>query len=370
MIFERGGELGAARRERRQAGLVGRDGVTSELRAGLDVPAGQIVVGRRGDQLTGSVPSQAAHRSAEVHQRATILRSPRDEQAPGEVAIGRRTASFIAQQRQCLMRRAIDQCFGLIQLQRKHIAANLLKLLGQRAGLIANLPFLRFGASQRLAKANVVPSSADDGDQDRDRRRNERRRQPRPTLRPFPNALGRADRSRRDRLAGEKATQIVGQRGGIAIAPLRIAGQALEADRRGIAGDARHHDARRRRVFVLRPPQRFQRRRSDERRPAGEQFVEHRAETVDVDRRSCDVGPGDPFRSQVSRRPGEGRTRVVVGGCIMAEAVFAAAFVGRARQTGQAEVGDLRYSFGRQQDVRRREIAMDDAGPMRAGGRL
>ena len=169
-----------------------------------------------------------------------------------------------------------------------------------------------------------------------------------------------ADRARRpglDRLAFEKTIQFLGQRPGRGIPSRRRFFEALQADRFEIGRNVRFQPARGGRFGLHHVTQRGQRRGPAERRPAGQQFVEHRAERIDVAGRA-DVA-----------MPAGGLLRRHVAGTAHDDA--------RLRQPavvfhdlGQAEVGDPRLIGGVDEHVLRLQVAMQGATLMGEVDRL
>ena len=105
---------------------------------------------------------------------------------------------------------------------------------------------------------------------------------------PLDQSLDGAGSPRPDRLAGQPALEVVGQRLGRAITPLGLFCQALEADRFQVAVDPRIERTGTLRLLLYDLEQGVERRVGAERRPAGQQFVEDRSQAVDVDR-PCSV---------------------------------------------------------------------------------
>ena len=87
-----------------------------------------------------------------------------------------------------------------------------------------------------------------------------------------------------DRLTALEAPQVLGQLERRRVALVRLFLEALQTDRLDLARHARLDLRRRNRIGVLDVRQRFERRRGAERRPAGQELVEDRAERVDVGR--------------------------------------------------------------------------------------
>ena len=126
---------------------------------------------------------------------------------------------------------------------------------------------------------------------------------------------------------------------------------------RGIGLDAAHDRAIDRRVevadhlrgprdaFLLAPRDQFREVASFDGAPPGEHLVEHQAERVDVAARRH-FAAGELFRGHVGGRTGAQRL---------------------ARRAGEAEVGDPDLAVAVEHDVRRLQIAMDDA-PVVGGG--
>ena len=150
----------------------------------------------------------------------------------------------------------------------------------------------------------------------------------RPALAPLPGPFPGRRRPGVDRLAVEEAAQVVGQLRGAGVAPGGLLFQALQADRLQVVRDARLELARRHRLLLDDLADGVDRVAGLERRPAGEQLVEDRAQRVDVGGRADVAGLARGlFRGHVAGGAEDGAAlglpRVVVDAL------------------GQAEIGDL-----------------------------
>ena len=165
-----------------------------------------------------------------------------------------------------------------------------------------------------------------------------------------------ADRPGLDRLAGEEAAQVVGQLAGGRVAAGRRLGHRLQADRLQVARDLVVEPARRPRL-VLQHLQQEHAAVAAERPLAGEQLVEDDAEAVDVaagvDRVRLAAGLLGRHVGRRAEHLAVGRHRRVVGVAL-----------------GQAEVHEVRLAVGVEQDVRRLDVAVDDAERVRAAERV
>ena len=181
------------------------------------------------------------------------------------------------------------------------------------------------------------------------------------TVDEFAEAIADAVAPRRNRLAGEIALQIARERIGGRVAARRIAAhrgdddgveiaaQMARADRRGVVGDAAGQRNRRRRIEralrgiaidivaqIVRPL-------------AREQFEQHDAERIDV-RRGAHRIAAQLLRRGVRRRQW---TVLRVDGLRRAAVRIVEEF-------GDAEIEQLRFAVGGDQNVRRLDVAMDD----------
>ena len=201
------------------------------------------------------------------------------------------------------------------------------------AGLLARVGAVAFGRHRQ----------PDRGDQHESHECGPRR----PPPRPLQGALPGGRRPGADRLAGQEPPQVVGQLLGRGVAPRRLLGEALQADRLQVARDPRLEPRRRHHLLVDDLPEGLHDRRGLEGGPAGEHLVEDRSQRVDVGRRA-DLA-GQPLRllgGHVAGRP----HHLAADGLAVLDL----------QPLGQAEVGDLRRAVGVEQDVGRLQVAVDD----------
>ena len=151
-----------------------------------------------------------------------------------------------------------------------------------------------------------------------------------------------------DRFARPEPLQVLGERQGRPVTAGRVLRQTFETDCFQIAGRPRPQPRRRRRVGGLHLLQQFAHARPRERRPPRQQLIKDDAERVHV---HGGAGLARPARGLFGRHVG-GRAHDGPG------SGFAVVLV---EVFGQAEVGDLRLAVGRQQDVGRFQVAVDDA---------
>ena len=163
-----------------------------------------------------------------------------------------------------------------------------------------------------------------------------------------PQVLEHVHRAGADRLAVEEAAQVVGQRLGALVAVGRVFFQALQADGFQVAIDVRVEQARRGRVALQHLHHGVHRRLGLEGRPAGQALVEDGAEAVNVGGGAQLLdAPGGLLGGHVARRAEDG-----AGARLLAVVV---------QPLGQAEVGDVRLVVLVDEDVRRLQIAVQDA---------
>ena len=160
-----------------------------------------------------------------------------------------------------------------------------------------------------------------------------------------------------DRLVLQEASEFIRQllRGGVAGGWLL--GQALQADRFQIARERWIEHARRNRLLFHHQLHRFQWRRGGEGRPAGETFVENRAQRIHVAARAH-LGV---FAPRLLRRHVVGRAE---------HRACKGQFRVGVQQLGQAEVGDVRFVLCVEEDVRGLEIAVQHTVLVRKVNRL
>ncbi len=170
---------------------------------------------------------------------------------------------------------------------------------------------------------------------------------PGPSSGPFRQPLGRGDRPGVDRLAVEVTSEILGERAGRAVAPRRGFLKALQRDRLEVPRDRAGEPPRRGRLGLAHQLEHDEHRLARERRPAGEHLVEDGPQRVDIGRRS------DPRRVALGLLGRHVVGRSEDGARLRPRAVAVA--------LRQPEVADLgRAEVGREQDVRRLEVAVDD----------
>ena len=171
---------------------------------------------------------------------------------------------------------------------------------------------------------------------------------------PFQGPLAPAGRPGKDRLLGKIAFQVLRQGQGAGIALRRGLFEAFQADGFQVAWDARVQ-----RPWVVRLPVENLQDRVEGRRGAEGWFpreagVKDGAETVDIHGRREVLLGGGLFGGHVLRGADNGPSA----------RQFIAARAGgfrRAERLGQAEIGDVRLAGGVHQDVRRFDVAMEDA---------
>ena len=168
------------------------------------------------------------------------------------------------------------------------------------------------------------------------------------TAAPAAETLEGGDGTGEDGTALEEAVEVVGERVGVGVAAVGFLLEALQADRLQVARDLGLEPRRRHRLLGADLLDRIERRRSPERRPAREQFVEDGAEGVLVDEgagvmRLAAGLLGGHVVGRTDDGAGTGLVRVV------------------AQASGHAEVGDLGTAVGGPKDVGRLEVAVDDA---------
>ena len=142
--------------------------------------------------------------------------------------------------------------------------------------------------------------------------------------------------------------RVVGQGrcGGVTVA--RFLDQALQADHFEVAGHPGVEPRRRHRLLRSHQVERLERGRAFEGRPPRQALVEDRPQRVHVHRRADGAGPGGGLLGgHVARRAQDGARARLAG-------------VGVLDGLGQAEVGDLGHAVGRQEDVGRLQVAVDD----------
>ena len=150
-----------------------------------------------------------------------------------------------------------------------------------------------------------------------------------------------------DGAALQEALEVNGERARVKVAAVWFLLEALQADRLQVARDLGPKPRRRYRVLGSDLFDRVGGRRSAEGRSAREEFIENGAEGVLVDRGAgvMDLAAGLLGRHVVGRTDdGAGASQVRV----IPEA------------SSQAKVGDLGTTVGRQEDIRRLEVAVDD----------
>jgi hypothetical protein len=145
---------------------------------------------------------------------------------------------------------------------------------------------------------------------------------------PAPEAAGGADGAGVDGFAGVEAAQVRGEGGGAGVAAGRVFFQAAQADGVEVARHAGLQAARRHRLLAEDLAERLQRRVAQERRPAGETFVQDGPQRVHVGGRPhVAVLAGGLFGRHVAgraeHRPGARQVR------------------GAGQVLGEAEVGHL-----------------------------
>jgi len=151
-----------------------------------------------------------------------------------------------------------------------------------------------------------------------------------------------------DRLLAAKTPKFVSQGLSAGVAFGWLFFQALEANRLQIARHARVEEPWRQRLAVRYQIQRLRDRLGLERRPSGKQLIQNRAQGINVGRRADFFGfARGLLGSHILRRAHQ---RLAAG-----QADF------RIEDLGQAEIGNLRRSIGRQQDVGRLQIAVQHA---------
>ena len=170
-----------------------------------------------------------------------------------------------------------------------------------------------------------------------------RREQARHDRVPPAPARGPFDRSHRpshDRLARLESPEVFGQGLTRFVAFGRVLLKAFQGDRLDVARKSRHQPRRRDRLGRLHLLERVEQSRAPERRAAGEEFVEHRPQRVEVRRRAdllrLPLGLlGGHVAGRAQDRLGRGQPRVHV------------------QELRQAKVGDFRRPFGRDENVAR-----------------
>ncbi len=225
--------------------------------------------------------------------------------------------------------------------------------LGVRPGGVGQLPLPLLllagpaGRGERVLRPPPLRHDAghserrDEGDQAG------QRRQARASPRPADQPLGRAVRAAQDRLPRRPPLQVVGKGGGRAVAVGRLRTQALQADRLQVAIDLRVEPPRRGRFAGEPPGQSLQRRVVGEGRPAGEEFVEDGPEGVDVGGGGQGAVAAGLFGGHVPRRADDqagARQRLAAEQAL-----------------GDAEVRQVRSPARVEQDVRRLQVAVQQA---------
>ncbi len=201
-------------------------------------------------------------------------------------------------------------------------------LLRGAAGVVHGLLALHLGFGVRTRLLAPFPGDQTDRDVSNQEQDQQQRRDGRAAPHPHGSPLQPADATGADRLARQVAAQVLGELLGTSVASGRRLVQAFQTDRFQIARRSRPQARRRHRLHVHDQAHRLQRRIAPERRPAGEELVEHRAERVHVHRRADRVDlPFRLLRRHVRRRSQDG-TR-------------AAHVTARVHLLRQAEVGDL-----------------------------
>ncbi len=190
-----------------------------------------------------------------------------------------------------------------------------------------------------------TPQPAEQHRQQPERVRGGQRRLP---PRPLRHALQPRHRPRRDRLAGQESAQVGRQGRGAGVASARFLLQALQADRLQVARNRRIEPPRRDGLVAQDLEHRVHRRGRLERRPAGEQSVQRRAQGVHVGRRP-DLAS---LAAGLLRRHVAGRAHD------LARAGQPAVALDLLRQP---EVGDPRVALLVEQDVARLQVAVNHA---------
>ena len=158
----------------------------------------------------------------------------------------------------------------------------------------------------RVPLGQGIPPLPDDPREPQDRDHQDRRRQARldrPAPGPLPGPPRGPDRPRHDRPARQETAQVIRQRLGRRVTPVRLLLQALQADGLQVARDVALEPARRHRLLRHHLLERGQRRGPLEGRPAGEHLVQERAQAVDIDGgRDLPVLPRRLFGGDVAGR--------------------------------------------------------------------
>ena len=176
-------------------------------------------------------------------------------------------------------------------------------------------------------------------------------------IEPFDGTRHNRCRSRRDRLAGQPPRQVLGESIGTGVAPARVLLEALQADDFQIPRHSRVELPRWLRRPLPHLVHRLQERWSHRTAPAGQQGVEDRSQPVDVGRgRQCAAFARSLLGRHVGGRADD-RPRVRQLAVPL-------------DSLGQAEVGDMRLTIGIDQDIRRLQVAMEDASLVSVVDRL
>ena len=217
------------------------------------------------------------------------------------------------------------------------------------------IPGLVLSVDPRRDRLPPLPDDAAQAQQTYPQDRPAQSRDQRPPPHPLHRSLGRAHRSRHDRLAREEPIQFLGQSSRRAVPPPGLLLQAFQADRLQVQGHGRVELTHRHGLLPHHLDQRVHRRGRLERRPARQQAVEDRAQRVHV-RRRTDLLPLRLLRRHIAGRPHH------LTGVGQAAVAF--------ELLRQAEVGHLGTSQRVEQDIRRLQIAVDHTFVVRIFDRI
>ena len=241
-----------------------------------------------------------------------------------------------------------EQALIDIALLAEGLAALQGKAGGDRSRLVESGPQFPGGTS---FQEPVTDRDAHDGDHG-DGRHCAHGRQRRPAAAPARSQTQAADRPRSNWIAGKEPAQLFGELSGRGIAAAGVFFQAFQTNRFQIARHAGTQTAGTGWLGRANLLESLKRRLRLERGPAGEEFVQDRAERVDIGGGPDVANPsGGLFRRHVAGRTqhGPGARQIDIG----------------ADRFCEAEVGDLERAVGGHQDVLRLEIAMNDSLAMR-----
>ena len=165
---------------------------------------------------------------------------------------------------------------------------------------------------------------------------------------PAPRPFDRRDRAGEDRLPRDEAPAILGEELGGRIALGGLLLEALQADRLDVRRQLPDQARRRDRLLLDHLHDGVKGARAEERRSTDEHLVEHRPERIDVGR-----------GAEVLQLPAGLLGGHVAGGA-HDRAILCLARI-PLELLRQTEVSDLRHAVGRQQDVGRLQVAVEDA---------